>query len=327
MHRRSDSTIATRFLSRVPRFGWSRAFALALAVTAVGRAQLQGQERSLNERVPVNPDVMIRIHNMVGSVRVRAWDRDSIAVTGTVNETKLDRFQIHAGGAGTKLGIWDSNSEGLGPSHLQIMVPTRSTVWIKTASATIDVTGVRGGLDLYSVSGDIAIAGTPREVYAESMGGRITLSAETRSARIKTGSGAISLGGNLVDVTATTVSGPVDIDGPDIERGRIESVDGRITWRGAFMNHASLDFTSHAGPIEFVLNRQASASFTVSTFEGRLDDQWGLRVQQGGSKLKGRELRFSIGDGSATVVARTFKAPVIVRRTDIQTLPDRSSSY
>jgi hypothetical protein len=50
-------------------------------------------------------------------------------------------------------------------------------------------------------------------------------------------------------------------------------------------------------------------------------------VEQGGSKLKGRELRFSIGDGSATVVARTFKAPVIVRRADIQTLPDRSSSY
>ena len=327
MHNRSDPTVATHSSLSSTSCGWARTLAFVFAVAAISGAPLRGQERTVQERVPVRPDVMIRIHNMVGSVRVRAWDRDSIAVTGTVSETKLDRFEIHSTPAGAKLGIWDTSNEGLGPSHLQVLVPLRSTVWIKTASATIDVTGVQGGLDLYSVSGDIAIAGTPREVYAESMGGRITVSAETRSARIKTGSGAISLAGSLVDVTATTVSGPVEIDGQRIERGRIESVDGHITWRGAFMNRASLDFTSHAGPIEFVLDAGASASFTVSTFEGRLDDRWGLRVQEGGSKLKGRELRFAIGTGNATVLARTFKAPVIVRRTDIQTLPPVSSSY
>jgi hypothetical protein len=288
---------------------------------------LAAQERRIEEKVAANPDVMVRIHNMVGSIRVRAWDRDSIAVTGTVSETRLDRFEIHSAGAGAKLGIWDTSSEGLGPSRLEVMVPIESTVWIKTASATIDVSGVQGGLDVYSVSGDINITGTPREVYAESMGGKITLAADSRSARIKTGSGAIAMGGALIDVTATTVSGPVDIDGDRIQRGRIESVDGRIRWRGAFAPRASLDFTSHAGPIEFSLHPDASADFTISTFEGGLDDQWGLRVQQGGSKLKGRELRFKIGPGTATVLVRTFKATVSIRRAAIQTLSPPPSSY
>lgn len=276
-------------------------------------APLLAQERRINDRVPANPDVMIRIHNMVGSVQVRAWDRDSIAVTGTVTETTVDRFTVHSAGAGAKLGIWDSSNEGLGPSHLEVMVPIASTVWIKTASATIDVSGVRGGLDLYSVSGDIRITGTPREVYAESMGGRISLSAETRSARVKTGSGAIALGGELADVTATTVSGSIEVRGDAIRRARIESVDGRIVWQGTFADRASLDFTTHAGPIEFQLDRNSSADFTISTFEGTLDDQWGVRVQYGGSKLKGRELRFTIGEGNASVLARTFKATVTLR--------------
>ena len=321
---RERSVRGQRFSGRV-RFAPATISCMLLAFAAL--EPLAAQERRIQEKVAANPDVMVRIHNMVGSVRVRAWDRDSIAVTGTVFETRLDRFEIHSAGAGAKLGIWDTSSEGLGPSRLEIMVPLESTVWIKTASATIDVAGVRGGLDVYSVSGDINITGAPREIYAESMGGKITLAADLRSARIKTGSGAITMSGVLIDVTATTVSGNVDIDGDGIQRGRVESVDGRIRWQGAFAPRASLDFTSHAGPIELSLHPDASADFTVNTFEGGLDDQWGLRVQQGGSKLKGRELRFKIGAGTATVLVRTFKATVTIRRAAVQTLSLPPSSY
>jgi hypothetical protein len=283
----------------------------ALAVYAAGPAAAQ---RQVDERFAVRPDGMIRIHNLVGSVKVSGWTRDSIAVTGMVFETKTDRFEIHTGEGGTKLGIWDSSEQGLKPSHLEIRVPARSNVWVKTAGAEIVVFGVNGGVDLYSVSGNIHIEGAPREVYAESMGGGVTIAADTRSVRAKSGSGAIRLRGALTDLTATTVSGAIDVEGERVQRARFESVDGDIRWIGGFENHASLDFTSHAGAIEFALPSSAAAEFMVNTFEGGFDDRWGVKVVQGGSKLKGKELRFTIGAGGASVYVRTFKGPVVLRR-------------
>jgi hypothetical protein len=291
-------------------------FTGAVALCALACAIPAAAQRPIDERLAVQPDAMIRIHNMVGSVRVIGWHHDSIAVTGTASETKLSRFELHTSRAGTKMGIWDTGEQGLGPSHLEIRVPAQSSVWIKTASASIHVSAVTGGLDLYSVNGVIRIEGQPREVYAESMGGDVTVHADTRSARIRTGSGAVSLAGSLLDVSATTVSGNADIDGDGIRRARIESVDGRIVWRGAFDEHASIDITSHAGPVEFVMPAHAGAEFVVNTYEGQLHDGWGVRIEKGGSRLKGAELRFALGTASATVWVRTFKADVRLRRVE-----------
>jgi hypothetical protein len=290
-----------------------RVFILLLAAAALLPTPARAQ-RKIDQRVAASPNGYVRITNMVGSVKVSGWAVDSIAVTGSVWETKAARFGLHAGAGGAKLGIWDEETEQLKPSVLEVRVPRGSHVWIKTASADITIEGVEGGLDLYSVTGGISVKGTPREVFAESMGGAIDVEAETRTVRATSASGPISVSGSISEASARTVSGDLIIEGSGFERGRFESVDGDIRYTGEIGRGSSLDFVNHSGAVEFVLAPQAAAEFLISTFEGGLDDRYGVGVQTRASKLKGKELSFVLGAGGGQVSVRNFKGRVVLRR-------------
>jgi hypothetical protein len=283
--------------------------ALVTGMTSAGSAQ-----RSIDERVPASPSGYIRIHNMGGSVRVTAWDRDTIAVTGSVWETKSDRFEIHSGEGGAKLGLWNDTGGPVRPSTFEVRVPRGSHVWVKTGSADIAIEGVRGGVDLYSVTGRITLTGDPREVFAESMGGGIDITANTRSVRATSASGDIAVRGAIADASVRTVSGDLLIEGIQFERGRFESVEGDIRYTGEIGRSSLLDFVNHSGAVEFILPPKVAADFVVSTFEGGLDDRYGVRAESRQSKLKGTELTFTIGGGGGHVTVRNFKGRVVLRR-------------
>jgi hypothetical protein len=290
-------------------------FGSAIGLACIAMLALPGSaQRNIDERVPASPSGYVRIHNMGGSVRVTAWDRDTIAVTGSVWETKGERFEVHSGEGGAKLGLWNDTGEPVRPSAFEVRVPRGSHVWVKTGSADIAVEGVRGGVDLYSVTGRITVTGDPREVFAESMGGGIDISANTRSVRAASASGDIAVRGTIADASVRTVSGDLVIEGSQFERGRFESVEGDIQYAGEIGRSSLLDFVNHSGAVEFILPAKVAADFVVSTFEGGLDDRYGVRPESRVSKLKGTELTFTMGPGGGHVTVRNFKGRVVLRR-------------
>jgi hypothetical protein len=269
-------------------------------------------QRTLDEGYAASRTGFIRIHAIVGSVRVSGWDRDSVHVAGVVHETKMDRFDVHGTYAGSKMGFFGEGAE-LKPSRIEVTVPAGSQVWVKTASADIFVDGLTGGVDLYSVSGRIEVAGQPREVFVESMGGAIVVAATTRTVRAKSASGDITLRGTVADVIATTVSGTLSAEGGGFERARFESVDGAIRYAGPIRRASWLDFINHAGAVDLLLPRDASADVSITMFEGGFEDGFGVRASMGGNKLKGRQLTFTLGEGGAHVSVRNFKGQTILR--------------
>jgi DUF4097 and DUF4098 domain-containing protein YvlB len=284
---------------------------LILLTLCAAAAPVRGQ-RTLDERYAAAPSGFIRIHSIVGSVRVTGWDSDSVAVTGTVSETKLDRFEVHGAYEGSKMGFFGEGTQ-LKPSHLEVRVPAGSQVWVKTASADVTVTGVTGGVDVYSVSGRLEVGGTPREVFVESMGGAVRVAADTRTVRARTASGDITVAGAVTDVIATSVSGRVTAEGGAFERGRFESVDGDILFAGEIRRGSWLDFINHSGAIEVVVPRATSADFALTLFEGGFQDEFGVRPTYGGNKLKGQQVGFTLGAGGAHVTVRNFKGRTILR--------------
>lgn len=286
---------------------------LVMMLLLVGRAQAQ---RTVDERRAVVPNGFVRIFLLNGSVTVKGWDKDSLAVTGTVYEPPGERFGVGVTPKGAKLGIWSDSEQKLKPSNITVWLPRRSQVWVKTTDAAIAVSDVTGGLDLFSVSGNIDISGTPAEAYAETMGGDITLRANTSSARIKTAAGALHVSGSIADLTAVTVSGPIDVAKAAFSRARLESVDGDIRYTGAFSSGALLDVTNHAGLIELVMPVKVSADFVVSQYSGQLQEEFGLgKKLSGGAPYKAREVAFTLGQtASARVTLRSFKGMISLRK-------------
>lgn len=292
----------------------ARAAVVAFLVLATGSAPLLAQ-RTVDQRFVFRPDGYIRIHNLAGSVKVTVWDRDSVAVMGTIFEPRPGDWFVGGTLDGMKLGVWSNDApSNLKPSHLEVRVPRTAHVWVKTASAEVVVTDVAGGVDISSVSGRIVVAGSPRELYVESLGGEISIDANTRSLRAKTASGNIHIRGAIRAVTATSVSGNLTIEGDGFERGSFESVDGDIRYFGNVGRASALDFINHSGAIEFLLPPTAAGDFVISSFQGGFDDQFGVRAQSRESKLKGTEVRFTLGDGGGQVAVRNFKGRVVLRR-------------
>jgi len=282
--------------------------ALLLAATPLAA------QRKINEQFAALPDGHVRVQLLAGSVRVTGWDRDSIVVRGAVVETGEGTFQLHRDKTGIKVSLWDPTAMKVPPSQLELFVPARSNLAIKTATASVVVSGITGGVDVGTSTGTIEVSGNPREVIAESLTGAVTTDVRSRVARVRTATGSVTMRGAVTDATVVTVGGHVIVETGSIERGRFESVDGDLRFRGAVGRLASLDFINHAGAVELHLASTAGAEITVSTFEGTIDSTLGVTPRRVMRKGSGIEDTYTLAGGGAYITIRSFKGPVVLRR-------------
>lgn len=287
------------------------AFLLVLALPQALAAQTR-----VSRSFPLNSDGSVRIHALVGTVTVRGWDRDSVTVRGTLGEGN----RLHAGGSrtGTKMFVEAENDLRPSASTLEIMVPARAKLWIKTATANVRVASVTGSLDVYVISGTIDISGSPADINAEAIDGTILIRGSPGWIRAKSASGAVSLWGASRDATLSTVSGRITVDGNAtprgvFERGRFESVTGDVSFRGAIERGADLRFDSHGGAVDVTLP-QRGADLELTTISGAIRNEASSARPLTGRYGRGAELRTTIGDGGAAVSVRTFKGAITIRR-------------
>lgn len=288
------------------------AHALWLCLALGAAADSAAAQRQIDERHAAPATGAIRIHVYSGTLRVIGWSSDTIAVTGTVREAGSDRFYMGVSPQGTKLGIWPQQTDTLPPSQLELHVPRNSSVWIKTVTADVHVEALAGSVDVYSVGGRIDVAGAPRDLYAETMAGAIVADVSTRSARLRTASGMIALRGRIADAAAQSVSGAIEITGNDIERGRFESVDGDVVFRGRIQRAASLDFINHSGTVRLAIPSDTRADVLVSTYGGELHNAFAARVTESSNRFKGSEYVFVLGGGGGQIAIRTFDGDVFL---------------
>src|SRR5258705_7129525 len=121
-------------------------------------------QKKVERKQPLGMEAALRIVNMVGSVVVHGWSKDTVVVRGTLGAG--DTFYMGGGYTGVKMFVESVNERDPKPTRLEIWVPARVRLWIKTATASIDVSDVTGGLDPYTVSGTIDGTGHPPELKA-----------------------------------------------------------------------------------------------------------------------------------------------------------------
>ena len=272
-------------------------------------------QKKIERRLPLGMEGALRIHNMVGSVVVHGWNKDTVLVRGTLGAG--DSFYMGGGYTGAKMFVESVNDRNPKPTRLEIWVPERVRLWIKTATANIDVSDVSGGLDLYVVSGTIEVRGNPRELNAEAIDGDIHITGSPSWVRAKSATGAITLQGASSDAGLSTVSGPIKVDGGAgvFERTKIETVTGNIGFAGRLERGGAFDFDSHGGSIDIAIPEKTGATFSVVTIAGSITNNLSRKGPIPGRFGRGAELMAEAGDGGAKVSVRTFKGPITLRRT------------
>ena len=257
----------------------------------------------------------VRIFLLTGSVNVQGWDRDSIWIRGTVFEPPGEKLVIAPGAQGSKIALWGADESKVKPSQLTIYVPKRSQVWIKTQSASAVVNGIEGGVDINTISGEVTADGKPRELYVESMGGKLNLNVRTRSIRAKTGSGDIVARGIADELILTTVSGRIWAMETRSTQTRVESIDGDIFYSGDLSMPGRLELINHSGAIEIAVGPLASAQFAITTIDGSVRDEYGMKGKASMGKGS-KQYYYEIAQNPALEVEiRNFKGATIIKKT------------
>ncbi len=280
-----------------------------LLVASPGIAQ-----KKVERKLPLGMEGALRIVNMVGSVVVHGWDKDTVMVRGTLGAG--DNFFMGGGYTGAKMFVESVNDRDPKPARLEVWVPVGARLWVKTATANIDVSGVDGGLDLYVVSGTIDVTGNPHELNAEAIDGDIHIMGSPSWVRAKSASGTIVFQGASSDAAFSTVSGAVKVDGGVFERIKIETVTGNITFSGRLDRSGAFDFDTHSGTIDIAIPDKTPASFSVVTIAGSITNNLSKNSPIPGRFGRGAELTMDVSGGGAKVSVRTFKGPVTLRRTN-----------
>jgi DUF4097 and DUF4098 domain-containing protein YvlB len=283
----------------------------AAIAAAVAATPALGQQK-VEKRLPLGMEGAFRIMNMVGSVTVHGWNKDTVLVRAVLPQ--LDKLRMGGSYTGGKMFIENADERDPKPTRLEVWLPARARLWIKTATANIDVTGVDGQLDLYVVSGTIDVNGNPRELNAEAIDGDIHVIGSPPWLRAKSASGAITLRGSSSDAALSTVSGAIRVDGGTFERTKVETVTGNIAFAGMLDRSGTFEFDTHSGSIDVVVPDKVNADISVVTISGNITNKLSRSQPVSGRFGRGTELNFETGQGGAKVSVRTFKGPVTLRR-------------
>ena len=288
---------------------------MLLGLTLLLAAPLSAQQK-IDQRIAIDPEASIRVTNMSGLIRIIGWEVDSIAVTGSLPAGA--NFFLGGRGLAAKMGVERKDETLAEPGAiLEIRVPRRARLWVKSVSAAIEASGLIGELECVSVSGSIRIEGSLKLLVAESMDGDLKVFGPMDVVRLKGGAGTVTLRGARGDVQAFTVGGAIVATDGAVVRAHLETVSGPIAYDGSVDRRGTLEAVTHSGDVTLRLPPEIAAEFDLESFDGEILAGIIGKGGKGGEDIrpvKGRPVTFMTSGGGANVKVRSFKGEIRILR-------------
>ena len=337
--------VATPALAQddAPRIVLRDTIRTALAPRAYqGRNNGPEQTERFSRRVRIGRDGRFSLGNVAGDIVVTAGSGDEVSIEA-VKRTRGDRGELagvqivvdeRAGRVDVRTeherGRMERNRQGDRVSvDYTVVVPATAQVDVHSVSGTIKITGVHGSLRSESVSGDVTIADAPRLEAAKSVSGDVSLTGITTDGDLT----ASSVSGNVrakglkargVDVGS--VSGDISVTEAACERLGVKTVSGNVEYGGGIARGGRYEINAHSGTVRLLLANPAGFELTANSFSGSIRSELPLSVggdaarRDDGRSRNRRDgpdshaMRATFGDGSATVVVRTFSGDIIIAK-------------
>jgi DUF4097 and DUF4098 domain-containing protein YvlB len=198
----------------------------------------------------------------------------------------------------------------------EVSVPAGVRVVMHNMQGTLTAKGLKGDLEAVNITGDIQVSDIGGLAKIETVSGDILATALSGGARIETASGDVSVTDADGELVIDNTSGTTILTGVRSKTIRAESVSGTVRFQGSLDPSGRYDFASHSGNIRLALPASTGALLTLSTYTGSINSEFPITLQQGasGSRDKGRELQFRLGNGNARLTAESFSGNIIITR-------------
>ena len=173
-----------------------------------------------------------------GGVTVIGWDRNEIELRAKISARARRSDRAEEIGTSVRLVIdgTDISAEGPRTSNreswwvsFELMVPRSSDLYVRAQNGGIDISDVRGEMDLKTVNGGLHLSGVAGDVQAETTNGGVDVALEGRrwvgtGLNVRTVNGGVDLQipeRYSAELETGTVNGGLDFDFPIQVRGRL----------------------------------------------------------------------------------------------------------
>jgi DUF4097 and DUF4098 domain-containing protein YvlB len=253
-----------------------------------------------------NGAVEIRLHS--GAIIVTGWARNDVKVHGT-----SERGQIRVEATPSHIEIGSRTVRGrLGETRVEVSVPEGTRLTVSGHSTDVSVRGVKGEVEVATMSGDLVIDNASSRVGFESVSGDVQISRVQGDLRGEAMSGEVDVTDVTGEVEVETVSGDLTLRNVRSKYVRAESVSGSVEFDGRTEAGGRYDFASHSGDVRLLLPSALGAMISVETFSGTIDSDFPITLQPG--QRHGKQFEFQIGDGGARIDATSFSGGIYIQR-------------
>jgi hypothetical protein len=257
----------------------------------------------IDKHAPADPKGQVEISNTTGKVTVTGWDRNEVAVTGTLGDGS-ERLDFVSGDKLTRVQVvLPSKAWHTEDSELVVKVPAGSSVSVNTVSADIQVQGVNGSQRLQSVSANVATQAAAEDVEIKTVSGDLTVTGSDRKGLLTmtTVSGNATVTHVAGEVNGSTVSGDFRLGLGAVDRSRLRTTSGDLSLAAFLPADGRLDI---APPL--------NVEFDVSSFSGEIRNCFGPKAARTDEYGPGKELRFTEGKDAARVRVKSLSGDVSV---------------
>lgn len=200
-------------------------------------------------------------------------------------------------------------------SQYEITVPRGVRVILRSMNGDLTVRGVSGEVDLHTNNGDVEVSDAVGRAEL------VTLSGDVAATRVRGDVEATSLNGTVAltdvqggTVTAESTNGSVELANVVASDIDASTISGEVDFSGPIDPRGRYAFASHSGSVSLTIPGNASARFSIETFNGEIDSDFPITLRPNRDRRRGQKLEFNVGAGEARVTAESFSGSIVIRR-------------
>ncbi len=306
-----------------------------------GRNNGPEQTERFSRKVKIGRDGRFSLSNVAGDIIVTVGSGDEVSIDA-VKKTRGDRselaiVQINVDDRAGRVDVRteyepqnraDRNRRGHSVSvDYTVTLPASASADLHSVSGTVKVTGVHGSLRAETVSGDVTISDAPRLEAARTVSGNVSLTGVTADGDLSAGSVSGSVRAKGVKARGLdlgSVSGDISVADATCERLGVKTVSGSVEYTGGIARGGRYEINAHSGTVRLLLADPGGFELTANSFSGSIRSELPMTIGGDSARRKGdmrdrrgpdsHSMRATFGDGSATIVVRTFSGDIIIAR-------------
>jgi DUF4097 and DUF4098 domain-containing protein YvlB len=259
-----------------------------------------------DETVAVTRGTRLSVNSFAGEVVIRAWDRDSVRVQGRHS----GRARVSIRPTGPALVV--SASGAPAAVDFEINVPVWMPLKVDGTYIFISIEGTQADISAETVRGDVVIKGGASSIVAKSIEGEVVLEGGRGRINLSSVNQGISITGASGEIAAETVNGHITLTNVEASSAELGSVNGTIKYDGTVSGSGKYRFSTHNGNIAVGVPENASAAFTVRTYNGSVNTN--LPLQGGGETRRGQRVTYTLGAGNADFELESFGGTIQLRK-------------